>query len=64
MGKKEQIDYQNRYIAEKYDRFTATFPSGKKEVYRKYAESLGESLNALINRLLEEEIMKSQQTEI
>lgn len=63
MGKKEQIDYQNRYIAEKYDRFTATFPSGKKEVYRKYAEMHGESLNALINRLLEEEIKKLQQTD-
>lgn len=26
MDEKEQICYQNKYIASKYDRFTATFP--------------------------------------
>lgn len=31
MNKEEQIKYQNKYIAEKYDRFTATFPAGQKK---------------------------------
>jgi hypothetical protein len=58
MDKKEQINYQNKYIAEKYDRFTATFPAGKKEVYRERAAQNGESLNAYINRLIEEDMSK------
>ena len=52
----KQIERQNKFIAEKYDRFTATFPKGKKEEYRKYAESQGKSLNAFINELIEEDI--------
>ena len=60
MKKEEQIKYQNKYIAEKYDRFTATFPAGKKEVYRKYAEKQGTSLNGYINQLLERDINTRQ----
>lgn len=56
MDFKKQYQYQNQFIKENYDRFTATFPAGKKEVYRKYAKSHGESLNAYINRLIEEDM--------
>ena len=45
---------QNNYVAEKYDRFTLTVPKGMKEVYRKTAEAKGLSLNAYINKLLEQ----------
>ena len=38
MDKQKQIIRQNKYVAEKYDRFTATFPKGKKEEYRVHAE--------------------------
>ena len=58
MDKVKQIQRQNKYVAEKYDRFTATFPKGKKEEYRVHAESKGTSLNALINELLEDDIKK------
>ena len=61
MDKKEQINYQNKYIAEKYDRFTATFPAGKKDVYRERAAKNGESLNAYINRLIEEDILRQSE---
>ncbi len=61
MDKKEQINYQNKYIAEKYDRFTATFPAGKKDVYREQAAKNGESLNAYINRLIEEDILRQSE---
>ena len=62
MDKKEQIDYQNKYIASKYDRFTATFPAGKKDDYREHAAKTGESLNAYINRLIEEDILRQSAT--
>lgn len=51
--KKEQMNYQNSYIKEKYDRITMAFKKGSKEKYRKHAESKGKSLNALIIELLE-----------
>ena len=60
MNKEEQIKYQNKYIAEKYDRFTATFPAGQKEVYRKYAESKGLSLNGYINKLISDDMNAGQ----
>lgn len=61
MNKEEQIKYQNKYIAEKYDRFTATFPAGQKEVYRKYAESKGLSLNGYINKLISDDMNAGQE---
>lgn len=56
MSQKKQFQYQNQFIAEKYDRFTATFPAGKKAIYREFAVSHGESLNAYINRLIAEDM--------
>lgn len=57
---KKQIDRQNKFVAEKYDRFETTFPKGKKEVYREFAKQKGKSLNSLINELLEREINNAQ----
>lgn len=51
---KKQMDYQNGYIKEKYDRINVTLPKGRKEVYRQAAAAAGTSLNAIINKLLEE----------
>lgn len=56
MDKQKQIKRQNEYVAQKYDRFTATFPKGKKDVYREHAERKGLSLNSLINELIEKDI--------
>lgn len=60
MDKQKQIIRQNKYVAEKYDRFTATFPKGKKEEYRIHAEKKGLSLNGLINELIEDDISKGK----
>ncbi|MBC3512464.1 antitoxin [Ruminococcus bicirculans (ex Wegman et al. 2014)] len=60
MDKQKQIIRQNKYVAEKYDRFTATFPKGKKEEYRVHAEKKGLSLNGLINELIENDIAKGK----
>lgn len=59
MNTKKQIDRQNKFIAEKYDRFTATFPKGKKEEYREHAEQKGKSLNQLITSLLDEDMQRN-----
>lgn len=61
MDKEKQIKRQNTYIAEKYDRFTMTFPRGKKEEYRQHAAASGQSLNSLIAELLENDIKQRKQ---
>lgn len=57
---RKQIDRQNKFVAEKYDRFEATFSKGKKDIYREFAKQQGKSLNSLINELLEREINNAQ----
>lgn len=54
--KEQQIKRQNEYIAEKYDRFTLTFPKGMKEKYKDYAENKGISLNSYINELIRKDM--------
>lgn len=54
--KKHQIKRQNEFIAEKYDRFTLTFPKGMKEKYKEYAENKGISLNSYINELIRKDM--------
>lgn len=44
----------NKYMKEKYDRINLTMPKGKKESVQAHAESLGESVNAFINRAIDE----------
>lgn len=44
----------NKYMKEKYDRVNLTMPKGKKENVQAHAESLGESVNAFINRAIDE----------
>lgn len=62
MTNKEQIEYQNDYIAKRYDRFTLTFHAGLKEVYREYAKRKGKSLNAYINELLEKDMKENAES--
>ena len=45
-----------KYMKEKRDKLTLDMPKGKKEEYRKYAESKGKSLTSLIVELLEREM--------
>lgn len=52
--KKKGIAYRNEYSRTNYDRFSVMFPKGKKAEYMKRAADQGQSLNAVINRLLQD----------
>lgn len=49
---------KRKYNEKAYDRIALTVPKGKKEEYRKLAESKGMSLNGFINKLLEDSASK------
>lgn len=51
---KAQQKAVNKYMKENYDRVNLTFPKGKKELIKTHAESRGESVNAFINRAIDE----------
>ena len=44
----------NKYVRENYDKLLLTMPKGRKAEIKTYAESLGESVNAFINRAISE----------
>ena len=48
------VKYRNEYSRMNYDRFSVMFPKGKKVEYMRLASAQGQSLNAIINRLLSE----------
>ena len=48
------IAYRNEYSRMKYDRFSVMLPKGKKAEYMRLAAAQGQSLNAVINQLLQE----------
>ena len=50
--------YRNKFIAENYDRINLTIPKGKKDELKARAEALGESVNAYIWRLIQEDMKK------
>ena len=51
-------EYRNRWISEKLDRVNLTMPKGKKATIQAHAEQQGESLNAFINRAIDETMEK------
>lgn len=55
---KTQQNRQNKYIDDHYDRINLTVPKGMKEKIQAYAIEHNESVNSLINRLLDAEISK------
>lgn len=46
--------WQNDYIARNYDRVNLTMPKGKKEILQARAKAAGESVNAYINKAIEQ----------
>lgn len=42
----------NKYINKAYDRINLTVPKGDKDRIKAYADSVGESVNGLINRAI------------
>ena len=61
-NKKEfnQIEYQNKYIKEKYDRVGLTMPKGKKGIIKARALEEGMSINEYINALIDKDIQSRQ----
>lgn len=53
---KAQQKAVNKYMKENYDRVNLTFPKGKKDLIKSHAEARGESVNAFINRAIDETI--------
>lgn len=50
---------QNKYISKKYDRINLVVPKGNKEKIKEHAGSMGESVNAYINRLIDSDMQKN-----
>ena len=44
----------NKYMKENYDRVNLTMPKGEKDAVKAHAEARGESVNAFINRAIDE----------
>lgn len=55
MGKTSST-VKDRYNKKAYDNITLRVPKGRKEVLQNYTASKGESLNAFINRAINEAI--------
>ena len=47
---------QNKYINKRYDRINLTVEKGEKDKIKAHAESMGESVNGYINRLIKEDM--------
>lgn len=54
----------NKYMKENYDRVNLTMPKGKKESVQAHAESHGESVNAFINRAIDEAMERDNAQEV
>lgn len=56
-------EYRNKWIAEKLDRVNLTMPKGQKDIAKAHAEAQGESLNAFINRAIDETMERDKSGE-
>lgn len=56
-------DYRNQWISKVYDRINLTVPKGKKELIQAQAQKSGESVNAFINRAIDETIERDRAKE-
>ena len=51
---KAQQKAVHKYVKAKYDRLEITMPKGKKDEIKAHAERQGESVNAFVNRAIDE----------
>ena len=58
---KAQQKATNKYIAGNYDRINLTLPKGKKDEIKAHAESKGESVNAFINRAIDNQMERDEE---
>lgn len=50
----------NKYVKANYDRINLTVPKGRKDELKAHAATQGESVNAFINRAIEETIERDK----
>lgn len=60
-GKFDKVAYNNQFNAQAYDRINLTVPKGEKERIQAAAKKSGESVNALINRVLFAEVERIEE---
>lgn len=53
----------NRYVKANYDRINVTMPKGRKDMIKAHAETRGESLNAFVNRAINEAMARDESAE-
>ena len=58
---KQTSEYRNQWIANTYDRINLTVAKGKKALIKEHAEACEESVNAFINRAIDEAIERDKQ---
>ncbi len=56
MGGKTSAKSKNDWIAKAYDRINLTLPKGQKDIIKAHAEGRGESVNAFINRAIDNQM--------
>ena len=50
-----------KYVKNNYDRVVATFQKGKRDIIKEHASKHGESMNAFINRAIDETMERDNQ---
>jgi len=58
---KEHQDYTAKYVKENYDEYRVRMPKGKKNQVQEHAMDTGESMNAFINRAINEAMERDKQ---
>ncbi len=53
----------NRYVKANYDRINVTMPKGCKDIIKAHAETRGESVNAFVNRAINEAMARDESAE-
>lgn len=52
----DKIAYNNQFNANAYDRINLTIPKGQRAVIKAHADSIGESVNGYIWKLIKEDL--------
>lgn len=58
-----KAEWQNNYIAKKYDRINLTVDKGRKDIIKAHADHHSESLNGFINRAITETMERDSRME-
>lgn len=61
MGGRTSAASHNKYIAKAYDRINLTVKKGRKDEISAHAQKHGESVNAFINRAIDEAIARDEE---